>query len=154
LQVLGDEVEPCFHGASFYSQEESILAILEKYEKKLDLFQTPEQGGNIMNINFKLSDGQKHEILLHLLNPHFNEEGGWSIEYMICEVYENYALTYKYEEQIYERVYYVKDDVEDKIEITNKERSYIVDVNVEEKQALAELNKERTYVQVVELITE
>lgn len=107
-----------------------------------------------MNINFKLSDGQKHEILFHLLNPHFNEEGGWSIEYMICEVYENYALTYKYEEQIYERVYYVKDDVEDKIEITNKERSYIVDVNVEEKQALAELNKERTYIQVVELITE
>jgi phage shock protein A len=160
LQVLGDDVEPCFEGAGFFShqteqeEEESILAILEKYEKKLNLFQIPEQGGNIMNINFKLSDGQKHEILFHLLNPKFNEEGGWSVEYMICEVYDEYALVYKYEEQIYERVYYTKDDVEDKIEITSKERAYIIDVNLEEKKALDDLKGEKTYIQVVETIAE
>lgn len=107
-----------------------------------------------MNINFKLSDGQKHEILFHLLNPKFNEEGGWSVEYMICEVYDEYALVYKYEEQIYERVYYTKDDVEDKIEITSKERAYIIDVNLEEKKALDDLKGEKTYIQVVETIAE
>lgn len=154
LQILGDEVEPCFHGASFYSQEESILAILEKYEKNRELFQTPEQGGNIMNINFRLSDSKKHDILFTLLNPNFNEEGGWSVDYMICEVYGDYALVFNYADAIYERVYYVKDDVEEKVEITQKERSYIVDVNAEEKQALEDLKGDKTYIQVVELIAE
>ena len=154
LQVLGDEVEPCFHGASFYSQEDSILAILEKYEKKIDLFQTPEQGGNIMNINFKLSDSQKHDILFNLLNPNFNEKDGWTIDYMICDIYDEYALVFNYAESIYERAYYIKDDVEDKIEITKKERSYIIDVNAEEKRALEDLKGEKTYLQVVEMITE
>jgi predicted nucleic acid-binding Zn-ribbon protein len=153
LQVLGDDVEPCFEGASFYSQE-SILAILEKYEKKTELFQIPEQGGNIMNINFKLSDGQKHDILFNLLNPNFNEDGGWSVDCVVCEVYEDYALVVNYAEASYERVYYSKDDAEDKIEITKRERCYIVDVNTEERDALNAIRGEGTFAQAVENIAE
>ena len=150
LQVLGDDVEPCFEGAGFYTQEESILAILEKYEKRPELFQSQEQGGNIMNINFKLSDSQKHDLLFNLLNPNFNEEGGWMIECVPCEIYDDYALVLNYADASYERVYYSKNDAEDKIEITARERCYIVDVNTAEKEALTALRGEGTFAQAVE----
>jgi hypothetical protein len=146
LQILGDDTEPCFEGASFYSQEESIMALLEKYEKRKEFFSTPkQQGGNIMNINFKLSDSQKHDLLFNLLNPNFNEEGGWSVDCSICEVFTDYAIIVNYAEGTYERVYYTKDDAEDKIEITNRERCYIVDVNAEERNALETLKASGTY---------
>lgn len=50
LQVLGDETEPCFQGAGFYSRNQevdepiNIMALLEKYEKRTDIFQYQEQG--------------------------------------------------------------------------------------------------------------
>lgn len=50
LQVLGDETEPCFQGAGFYSRNyeadepTNIMALLEKYEKRTDIFQYQEQG--------------------------------------------------------------------------------------------------------------
>lgn len=149
LQVLGDDTEPCFEGASFYTQEESIMALLEKYEKRKEFFSPQkQQGENIMNINFKLSDSRKHDLLFNLLNPNFNEEGGWSIDCSICEVFTDYAIIVNYAEGIYERVYYTKDDVEDKIEITNRERCYIVDVNAEERTVLETLKGAGTYAEV------
>ena len=165
LQTLGDDIEPCFEGASFYNldsegnsacdTESNIIALLEKYEKKIDLFQNHEQGGNEMpSINFKISDGQKYDFLFRLLNPNFNEEGGWAMEYGICDVYEEYAIVRNFVENIFERVYYTKDDEHDSLEITNKERCYIVDVNETEKTALENLKGEGTYAQVVETMTE
>ena len=162
LQALGDDVEPCFEGASFYQlegakapevTEDNIIALLEKYEKKIDLFQNHEQGGNTMpNINFKVSDGQKFDFLFNLLNPNFNEEGGWAIECIICDVYDEYAITRNLAEGIYERVYYTKDDEHDSLEITNRERCYIVDVNETEKAALDSLKD--NYSQAVTTIEE
>ena len=162
LQALGDDVEPCFEGASFYQlaednkppvNEDNIIALLEKYEKKIDLFQNHEQGGNTMpNINFKVSDGQKFDFLFNLLNPNFNEEGGWAIENVICDVYDQYAIVRNLTEGIFERVYYTKDDEHDSLEITNRERCYIVDVNEAEKEALAALKD--NYTQSLETIAE
>jgi outer membrane murein-binding lipoprotein Lpp len=155
LQALGDDVEPCFEGASFYSLEDNIIALLEKYEKRTDLFQNHEQGGNTMpSINFKISDGQKYDFLFRLLNPNFNEEGGWAMEYAICDVYEEYAIVRNFVENIFERVYYTKDDANDSLEITNKERCYIVDVNETERAALDSLKGEGTYAQAVEAVAE
>ena len=152
LQALGDDVEPCFEGASFYTRENEsgILALLEKYEKKTELFQNHEQGGNntMPSINFKVSDSQKYDFLFNLLNPNFNEAGGWIIDYAICEVYDEYAIVRNYSEGIFERVYYKKDDENDSLEITNKERCYIVDVNEAEKNALNNIKGENTYVEV------
>lgn len=152
LQALGDDVEPCFEGASFYTRENesNIIALLEKYEKRTDLFQHHEQGGNdiMPSINFKLSDGQKYEFLFSLLNPNFNEAGGWIIEYAICEVYEEYAVARNYSEGTFERIYYKKDDENDSLEITNRERCYIVDVNETEKNALNNIRGESTYAEV------
>jgi hypothetical protein len=62
------------------------------------------------------------------------------MEYVICEVYENYAVVRNLAENTFERVYYVKDDENDSLEITNKERCYIVDINQEEKDALDNLH--------------
>lgn len=155
LQALGDDVEPCFEGASFYSLEDNIIALLEKYEKRTDLFQNHEQGGNIMpSINFKISDEQKYDFLFRLLNPNFNEEGGWVMEYAICDVYDEYAIVRNFVENIFERVYYTKDDVNDSLEITNKERCYIIDVNETERAALESLKGEGTYAQAVEAVAE
>ena len=41
LQTLGDDIEPCFEGASFYTNnsEEGIISLLKKYEKSAELFQ-------------------------------------------------------------------------------------------------------------------
>ena len=164
LQALGDEVEPCFEGASFYtnnegdnkSAESNIIALLEKYEKKPELFQYHEQGGNdiMPSITFKISDNQKFDFLFSLLNPNFNEEGGWVIEYAICDVYDEYAIARNYAEGVFERIYYTKNDENDSLEITNKERCYIVDVNESEKAALASLKGESTYEQAVEAFAE
>lgn len=147
LQALGDDVEPCFEGASFYSLDDNIIALLEKYEKRTDLFQYHEQGGNeiMPSITFKVSDSQKYEFLFSLLNPNFNEEGNWAIDYCICEVYDEYAIARNYTEGYFERIYYTKNDENDSLEITNKERCYIVDVNEAEKAALASIKGESTY---------
>lgn len=91
------------------------------------------------SITFKVSDGQKYDFLWSLLNPNFNEEGGWAVEYGICEVYDDYAVVRNYAEGIFERVYYTKNDETDSLEVTNKERCYIVDVNEVEKNALTVL---------------
>lgn len=152
LQALGNDVEPCFEGASFYSceNESGIIALLEKYEKRTDLFQYHEQGGNeiMPSITFKISDNQKFEFLFSLLNPNFNEEGNWTIEYVICDVYDEYAIVRNYTEGSFERVYYTKNDENDSLEITNKEKCYIIDVNEAEKTALANIKGESTYAEV------
>lgn len=88
------------------------------------------------SITFKVSDSQKLDFLWSLLNPNYNEEGGWAVEYGICEVYDNYAVAYKYSEGIYERVHYTKDDSTDSVVIDKKERCYILDVSENEKKAL------------------
>ena len=46
--------------------------------------------------------------------------------------------------------YYIKNDEEDKVEIVNRERCYVVDVNEEEKQALNNIAGEGTFSQALE----
>ena len=89
-----------------------------------------------MGINFKLSDSQKYDAIWSLLNSEYNEEGGWTGTYTVCDVYDDYALAYNYEEKCYERVYYTKDDATDSIAIDSKVKVYILDVTLEEKNTL------------------
>lgn len=93
------------------------------------------------SINFKLSDGQKHEMLWTLLNPNYTEEGNWTIEYGICDIYDNYAVVKNYAEGRFERVYYSKNDADDSLSIEKTEVCYIVDVTESEKNALDTLQK-------------
>lgn len=143
LQILGEDVEPCFEGAAFFTLYNSLKDMVEKIESYAINFQKKEEGGQIEmpKINFKLSDRQKYEALWALLNPNYNEEGNWECVYSVCDVYDEYAIAYNYETGDYERVYYTKDDSTDSLEINAKKKCYIVDVTEEEKVALDTLQK-------------
>lgn len=87
-------------------------------------------------LTFKVSDNQKFDFLWTLLNPNCTEENNWAVDYVICDVYDDYAVAYNYNEGIYERVYYTKDDANDSVVIDRKERCFILDVTENEKRAL------------------
>ena len=128
LQVLGDNVEPCFEGASFYTLQSTIEYAIKKIK---------EYGGTKMpKLNFKLSDGQKFEAIWALLNPEFNEEGNWTISYGISAVYDEYALVVNYKSGEMYRAYYKKNDENDMVELGDMVKCYIVDVTEKEKNTL------------------
>lgn len=137
LQVLGEEVEPCFEGASFFTLYESLNQMIQRIEEYNSNIPNYSQGGNKMpEFNYKLSDNQKAMALWNLLNENFNEAGNWTIEYDICDVYDEYAVVKNYIDNCFERVYYSKDDATDSLSITAKKKCYIVDVTESEKNAL------------------
>ena len=134
LQVLGDAVEPCFEGASFFTLQKSIEDTIQKIREYSNI------GGNSeMEINFKLSDSQKYSAIWTLLNPEYNEEGNWTSSYTVCDVYDEYAIAYNYAEGCYERVYYTKDDSTDSLSLGERQKVFIVDVTAEEKETLDSL---------------
>ena len=87
-------------------------------------------------INFKLSDSEKHDAIWSLINSNYNEEGGWMIEYAICDIYDDYALAYNYAEASYERVYYTKNDETNEVAINEKKKVFVIDVTENEMNAL------------------
>ena len=128
LQVLGDSVEPCFEGASFYTLQNSI---------EFAINQIKQYGGTKMpKINFKLSDDEKFNALWALLNPEFNEEGNWTVSCGIAAVYDDYALVVNYETGEHERAYYSKNDETDMVELGERVKVYIIDVTENEKNTL------------------
>lgn len=132
LQVLGDTVEPCFEGASFFTLQKSIEDTIQKIRD----YSNKGGSSEMEKINFKLSDSQKYEAIWTLLNTEFNEEGNWTSTYTICDVYDEYALAYNYAEKCYERVYYTKDDATDSLTLGDRVKVYIVDVTENEKSTL------------------
>lgn len=135
LQVLGKDVEPCFEGAAFFQLQENIEEVVKKIQ---EIEMTYSKGGQkeMPQMNFKLSDSQKFDALWSLLNPNYTEEGNWTIDYTICDVYDEYALAYSYENAQYERVYYTKNDETDSVALGEKVRVYVVDVTEKEKTTL------------------
>ena len=86
-------------------------------------------------LNFKLSDGQKHSLLFSALNPNFTEEGNWTIDCAICEIYDDYALVWNYETNDYSRAYYTKNE-DDTISLGEVVKAFIVDVTEGEYNTL------------------
>lgn len=139
LQALGDNVEPCFEGAAFYSLYESFNDFIKEIEKfNLNNFKAKQEEKSKV-FNFKLSDTEKYNAIWSLLNLNYNEQGGWEVAYAICDVYDEYAVAYNYGEHQYERVYYIKDDNTDSLSITNTEKCFILDVSESEMNALEAL---------------
>ena len=137
LQALGDSVEPCFEGAAFFSLYEDLkkmVAQIEEYNLKL------RNGGKRMH-NYKLSDNAKFSAIWSLLNVNFCEEGNWTVEYDIVEIYDEYAVVKNYNEGIFERIYYTKDDATDSVELGERTRCFFVDVSEAEKKALDALHE-------------
>lgn len=138
LQVLGNDVEPCFEGAAFFTLYEAMKSMVEKFEKFTSNLQNNEQGGQqiVSVINYKLSDNQKFNALWSLLNTNYCAETNWLVEYDICEIYDKYAVVRNYNDQCFERVYYTKDDATDSLTIDSKEKCYILDVSEGEKAVI------------------
>lgn len=128
LQVLGNDVEPCFEGASFYTLQNTIETIINQLKNY--------GGTNMPKVNFKLSDDEKFNALMHLLNPEVTEEGDWTVSRVISAVYDDYALVFDYAEGCYIRAYYSKNDEKDMIELGEMVKCYIVDVTEQEKSTL------------------
>jgi hypothetical protein len=135
LQVLGKDIEPCFEGAAFFQLQENIEEVVKKIQ---EIEMTYSKGGQkeMPQMNFKLSDSQKFDALWSLLNPNYTEEGNWTIDYAICDVYDEYALAYSYENAQYERIYYTKNDETDSVALGEKVRVYVVNVTEKEKTTL------------------
>ena len=137
LQILGEDVTPCFEGAAFYTFYDTLKKAIEKIEEYNLNSHIDEGGKDMPKFNFKISDSQKYDMLFDLLNTDFNEKGNWIISYSICNIYDEYAIAYNYENGSYERIYYTKDDEKDSVTIDKKETCYIVDVTEDEKKALS-----------------
>ena len=137
LQALGEDFEPCFEGAGFYTLVAETLA---ERMQQFELSSKLNVGGE-EQMEFKLSDNQKYNMIWTLLNSRFNEENGYVMDYAVCDIYDEYAIVYNFENGNYERAYYTKDDATDSLSIDKREDCYIVDVNSEEKRALEMLHK-------------
>lgn len=135
LQVLGKDVEPCFEGAAFFQLQENIEEVVKKIQE-IEMIYSKGGQKEMPQMNFKLSDSQKFDALWSLLNPNYTEEGNWTIDYAICDVYDEYALAYSYENAQYERIYYTKNDETDSVALGEKVRVYVVDVTEKEKTTL------------------
>ena len=153
LQALGEDYEPCFEGAAFYTLVDSVKTLIEDLEKT-DIFQKQDLGGE-KHMNFKLSDNQKYNMLWTLLNPRFNEENEYIMDYAVCDVYDEYAVVFKFETGEYERAYYTKNDETDSLSIDKMETCYIIDVNADEKHALDVLHAMNgsTYEKIDEVVS-
>lgn len=138
LQVLGDEVEPCFEGAAFFSLRENIEQAISKIQELTNTF-TKKGGKEEMKVNFKLSDGDKYEQIFDLLNTNFNEEGNWTVTYGIGEIYDDYALAYNLETKEVFRAYYQKG--EDTVALGDMKKVYVIDVTEEEKVTVDTLRR-------------
>lgn len=154
LQALGEDYEPCFEGAAFYTFVDSVKTLMTDLNGT-DIFQKQNLEGE-KHMNFKLSDNQKYNMLWTLLNNRFNEENEYAMDYAICEVYDEYAVVFKFETGEYNRAYYTKNDETDSLSIDKMEVCYIVDVNEAEKQALQAVHamNNNTYEKIDEVVAD
>lgn len=136
LQVLGNEVEPCFEGSAFFSLFKELQDCCRYIEK-----QKNKEVNNIMDKTlFRLSDNDKAMMIEDALNPNYNESGDWQWDYCVIDTYDEYALCRDRKKQKFVRVYYTKDDVNNTISINGEpEEVFIVDVTQSEYTALLAL---------------
>lgn len=140
LQILGDNVEPCFEGAGFFTKADAADKIAKLIEELNEYVLKYSYGGKSkMNLNFKVSDREKFDAIWTLLNTNYNEEGGWEITYAVIDVYDEFAIVFSYEDNSYQRVNYTKNDEDNTVALGEKETVYAMYVTEAEKNALEAL---------------
>lgn len=133
LQVLGARTEPCFEGASFFSLYEDMQQLMSYLKDSMKFEKKEEKKLMDKNLFFRLSDNEKAELIWSSLNPNFNEEGGWQVDYYLLDVYDDYALVSN--KDGYARVSYAKNE-NDTVTIGEPVKCYIVDITETEMMAL------------------
>lgn len=120
LQILGDEVEPCFEGAAFFSLKETFNSLLKDIQE-YDLKNKVNGGESKMHkLNFKVEDA-KYEILWSLLNTNYSEESNWTVNYSIIELTDTNILVKNHETNEYALIPYTVLNDEYKLDVDGKE---------------------------------
>lgn len=130
LQALGEMTEPCFEGSAFYELYNNTKEIVEYVRQ----FSKKEAVEKMEHNLFRLSDSEKYEAILVALNPDFTAEKGWKQDYLVCDVYDEYAIAYNFNTNSYVRAYYTKES--DTITLGDIVDVSIVDVTKDELIAL------------------
>lgn len=136
LQVLGDEVEPCFEGSAFFSLYKDAKDMFDYLKNSKE----KEESKMEKNI-FKLSDGAKCELLFDALNKDADSCT------MICDISNEYATAYDANAGKYIRAYYTQSD-EANLSVDRIEDCYIVNVTENEYNALNAMQAVGTYAEI------
>lgn len=146
LQVLGEDTEPCFQGASFYTLFTQFSLMYEKLGMKIPItggsynmdkttetkvVDVPVEAQSTEGmVSFKLSDYQKESKIQQTLNA-------TEYRYYIYDVYDEYVIAYDYNDQKYIRITYTKDDANDTVTVGDDRTEIFAEfVTQEEKTAL------------------
>ena len=138
LQVLGDDVKPCFEGAGFYSLFDSLTKLFEEVKNYAVQNEKKDKGGNKNMVKFiyNLSDADKRYLLFNAINgidPEGEEE---EFDYWIESIYEDYFIAYNCKEHKIYKVNYTKDDEANTVTLGDKEEVFAEYVSEEELTAL------------------
>lgn len=147
LQALGDDVEPCFEGASFFSKKENqlVFALLTQLTERIDKLETGEKDMNKDKIEFALSANDKFNLLQMAMD---NEEK-W--RYSIIDFYDTYALVRDWEESKNFKVTYACDE-ENKtvtVDFENREEVFPTYVTAADREALADKYSEMSLLKII-----
>ena len=126
LQVLGDEVEPCFEGSAFFSLYKDAKAMFDYLKNSKEKEESKKMEKNL----FRLSDGAKCDLLFDALNSTPEDYK------IVCDIYDDYAIAYDAVNGKYLRAYYTKYNEANTVAIDRVEDCYIVDVTETEMTAL------------------
>ena len=138
LQVLGDEVEPCFEGSAFFSLYKDAKAMFDYLKNSKEKEESKKMEKNL----FRLSDGAKCELLFDALNSTPEDYK------IVCDIYDDYAIAYDAVNNKYIRAYYTKDNEANTVTINSVEDCYIVDVTEAEMTALNAMKAAGSFTEV------
>lgn len=121
LQALGDDVEPCFEGAHFYTLQKE----LENLFDKIDKFTCNREETNSMKYIFELSNEDLRSKLFAALNPKV-EDGYRVMTKWIVATFNDYVIVRDEEEEDYDKflkIFYTVDE-EDNVVLGDSEEVY------------------------------
>lgn len=144
LQVLGDDVEPCFEGAAIYSLQEKIKDAMFQLKQAAAECSINLGGQEPMEIMIKLSDREKYNELWDLLNPYDEETESHNVVNTIIDVFDEYAVVFNHETKGYAYIYYrkaVDEEGKEFVEIYNRVDVHNVFLTQEELDVVAKLRE-------------
>lgn len=144
LQVLGNEVEPCFEGSAFFSLYKDAKDLYDYIKNSNEKEESKKMEKNL----FKLSDSSKCELLFDALNT---TEGSFTV---VCDIYDDYAIAYDTCANKYIRAYYTKDNDANTVTVDRVEDCYIVDVSEAEMTALNAMKAIGSYTEIENKLNE
>lgn len=144
LQVLGNEVEPCFEGSAFFSLYKDAKELYDYIKKSQEKEESKKMDKNL----FKLSDSAKCDLLWDALNTNSDSFT------IVCDIYDDYAIGYDTANRKYLRAFYTKDDAANTVTIDRTEDCYIVDVSEAEMTALNAMKAIGSYTEIENKLNE